>query len=75
MLLQPFLRLLTHLLCNPNARQGTDTPEEVLKAGALYRESPVTADAADAQVPDDGELGGVHLGQVAWEGLEGALNE
>ncbi|KAG2347606.1 hypothetical protein BDR05DRAFT_958371 [Suillus weaverae] len=99
-LLQPFLRLLTksttsamqsvlHVLFLPtpfksNARQGTDAPEEVLKAGALYREcavvtlripSPVTADAADAQVPDDGELGGVHLGQAVWEGLEGALKE
>lgn len=100
MLLQPFLRLLTksttsaiqsvlHVLFLPtpfksNARQGTDAPEEVLKAGALYREcavvnlriqSPATADAADAQVPDDGELGGVHLGQAVWEGLEGALKE
>ncbi|KAG2046054.1 hypothetical protein BDR06DRAFT_923103 [Suillus hirtellus] len=100
MLLQPFLRLLTksttsaiqsvlHVLFLPtpfksNARQGTDAPEEVLKAGALYREcavvnlriqSPATADAADAQVPDDGELGGVYLGQAVWEGLEGALKE
>lgn len=100
MLLQPFLRLLTksttsaiqsvlHVLFLPtpfksNARQATDAPEEVLKAGALYREcavvnlrirSPATADAADAQVPDDGELGGVHLGQAVWEGLEGALKE
>ncbi|KAG1794176.1 uncharacterized protein HD556DRAFT_1371433 [Suillus plorans] len=100
MLLQPFLRLLAksttsaiqsvlHVLFLPtpfksNARQGTDAPEEVLKAGALYREcavvnlriqSPVTADAADAQVPDDGELGGVHLGQAVWEGLEDALKE
>ncbi|KAG2118207.1 uncharacterized protein F5147DRAFT_670472 [Suillus discolor] len=95
-----FLRLLTksttsaiqsvlHVLFLPtpfksNARQGTDAPEEVLKAGAVYREcavvnlripSPATADAADAQVPDDGELGGVHLGQAVWEGLEGALKE
>ncbi|KAG1855345.1 hypothetical protein DFJ58DRAFT_659921 [Suillus subalutaceus] len=100
MLLQPFLRLLTksttsatqsvlHVLFLPtpfksNARQGADAPEEVLKAGALYREcavvnlripSPVTADTADAQVPDDGELGGVHLGQAVWEGLESALKE
>lgn len=100
MLLQPLLRLLTksttsamqsvlHVLFLPtpfksNARQGTDTPEEVLKAGALYREcavvnlripSPVMADAANEQVPDDGELGGVHLGQAVWEDLEGALKE
>lgn len=99
-LLQPLLRLLTksttsaiqsvlHVLFLPtpfksNARQGTDTPEEVLKAGALYREcavvnlripSPVVADAANEQVPDDGELGGVHLGQAVWEDLEGALKE
>jgi hypothetical protein len=47
-------------------RQGTDAPEEVLKAGSLYREcavvnlripSPATADAGDAQVPDDGSSG------------------
>lgn len=100
MLLQPLLRLLTksttsamqsvlHVLFLPtpfksNARQGTDTPEEVLKAGALYREcavvnlripSPVMADAANEQVPDDGEFGGVHLGQAVWEDLEGALKE
>lgn len=100
MFLQPFLRLVTksttsamqsvlHVLFLPtpfksNARQGTDDPEEVLKAGALYREcavvnlrvpNPVTADATDAQVPDDGELGGVHLGQAVWEGLESALKE
>lgn len=99
-MLQPLLRLLTksttsamqsvlHVLFLPtpfksNVRQGTDTPEEVLKAGALYREcavvnlripSPVMADAANEQVPDDGELGGVHLGQAVWEDLEGALKE
>jgi hypothetical protein len=99
-LLQPFLRLLTkstssamqsvlHVLFLPtpfksNARQGTDAPEEVLKAGALYREcavvnlripSPATADNADAEVPDDGEFGGVHLGQAVWESFEGALKE
>jgi len=100
MLLQPFLRLLTkstssamqsvlHVLFLPtpfksSARQGTDAPEEVLKAGALYREcavvnlripSPATADNADAEVPDDGEFGGVHLGQAVWESFEGALKE
>ncbi|KAG2153403.1 hypothetical protein DEU56DRAFT_727130 [Suillus clintonianus] len=100
MLLQPLLRLVSksttnaiqsvlHVLFLPtpfksNARQGTDAPEEVLKAGALYREcavvnlripSPATANTADAQVPDDGELGGVHLGQAVWEGLESALKE
>ncbi|KAG2369463.1 hypothetical protein BDR07DRAFT_1477080 [Suillus spraguei] len=99
-LLQPFLRLLTksttstiqsvlHVLFLPtpfksNAGQGTDAPEEVLKAGALYRECAVvnlripnlaTGDTTDAQVPDDGEFGGVHLGQAVWEGLEGALKE
>jgi hypothetical protein len=67
-----------------SARQGTDAPEEVLKAGALYREcavvnlripSPATADNADAEVPDDGEFGGVHLGQAVWESFEGALKE
>lgn len=100
MLFQPFLRLLTksttsavqsvlHVLFLPTPfksapRQGTDAPEEVLKAGALYREcavvnlripSPATADAGDAQIPDDGELGGVHLGQAVWEGFESALKE
>jgi len=100
MLFQPFLRLLTksttsavqsvlHVLFLPTPfkstpRQGTDAPEEVLKAGALYREcavvnlripSPATADAGDAQIPDDGELGGVHLGQAVWEGFEAALKE
>jgi hypothetical protein len=50
----------------------------VLKAGALYREcvvvnlripSPATAGAGDAQVPDDAELGGMHLGQAVWRAL------
>ncbi|KAG1774627.1 hypothetical protein EV702DRAFT_1180734 [Suillus placidus] len=79
MLLQSFLRLLTKSTTSAlsDTRQGTDAPEEVLKAGSLYREcavvnlrisSLVTADAADAQVPDDGELGGVHLGQALWGG-------
>ncbi|KAG1718828.1 hypothetical protein EDB19DRAFT_1899041 [Suillus lakei] len=63
MFLQPFLRL-------SNARQGTDDPEEVTKAGALYREcavvnlrvpSLVTADATDVQ--------------AVWEGLENVLKE
>lgn len=66
-----------------------DTPEEVLKAGALYRECAVarvripTSDgiplASDGQkdesIPDDRELGGVHLGQSVWESFEVALKE
>ncbi|KAG1873087.1 hypothetical protein F4604DRAFT_1955589 [Suillus subluteus] len=72
---QPLLRLVTksitsamksvlHILFLPtpfesNAYQGTDTPEEVLKAGALYRKcdtvnlripSPTMTDAVDVQV-------------------------
>ena len=58
--------------------QGTDAPEEVHRVGALYREcaavnmrilSPATADADNAQVLDDGELGGIHLGQGHMGGL------
>ncbi|KAG2335433.1 hypothetical protein BDR05DRAFT_978949 [Suillus weaverae] len=90
MLLQPFLRLLTksttsalqsvlHVLFLPtpfksNTRQGTDAPEECAVVNPRIP-SLVTADTADAQVPDDGELGGVHLGQAVWEGLKGALKE
>ncbi|KAG2030684.1 hypothetical protein BDR03DRAFT_1016885 [Suillus americanus] len=44
-----------------DTRQGTDAPEEMLKAGALYHEY--------------WTIGGVHLGQAVWEGLEGALKE
>lgn len=57
----------------PNACQGIGAPEEVLKAGSLYCgcavvnlqiRSPATADTVNVQVPDDGELGGTHLGQT-----------
>ncbi|KAG2339587.1 hypothetical protein BDR05DRAFT_977692 [Suillus weaverae] len=90
MLLQPFLLLLTksttsalqsvlHVLFLPtlfksNTRQGTDAPEECAIVN-LRILSLVTADAANAQVPDGGELGGVHLGQAVWEGLESVLEE
>ncbi|KAG1847622.1 hypothetical protein F4604DRAFT_1884010 [Suillus subluteus] len=66
-ILQPFLRLLNEF-----------TTSAVQSGGALYREcaavnlrirNPATADATDTQVPDDGELEGVHLGQAVWEGL------
>ncbi|KAG8220478.1 hypothetical protein J3R82DRAFT_3173 [Butyriboletus roseoflavus] len=63
--------------------------EEVLKAGALYRECavvrvPIPApdgtpsgreDQKDGPMPDDRELGGVHLGQSIWESFEVALKE
>ncbi|KAG1859595.1 hypothetical protein DFJ58DRAFT_913133 [Suillus subalutaceus] len=74
------IRAAHHFLSTPfksNTHEGTDAPEEVLKGGAFYREcaavnlrirSPATADATDTQVPDDGELEGVHLGQAVWEG-------
>ncbi|KAF8131994.1 hypothetical protein EV363DRAFT_1329596 [Boletus edulis] len=62
-------------------------PEEVLKAGALYREcavAPVRIPTAGGTplgeeqkgaMPDDRELGGVHLGQSVWESFEVALKE
>jgi len=100
MLAQPLLRLLTKSITSAvqsvldvlflptpfksTLQHGTDAPEEVLKAGALYREcavvnlripSPATVDASDSQIPDDGELGGVHLGQAVWESFEGSLKE
>lgn len=74
----------------PAARTSTENlPEEVLKAGALYREcavahvriptsndTPSTDDGQkDGPIPDDGELGGVHLGQSIWESFEVALRE
>ncbi|KAG9312278.1 hypothetical protein JVU11DRAFT_7583 [Chiua virens] len=66
-----------------------NTPEEVLKAGALYRECAVAhvriptpdgtpssgEDQKDGFMPDDRELGGVHLGQSIWESFEVALKE
>ena len=63
---------------------------EVLKAGALYRECAVVDMRIPARRPpsgdtdegrddilmaDDGELGGVHLGQSVWEALEVGLKE
>ncbi|KAG6382113.1 hypothetical protein JVT61DRAFT_756 [Boletus reticuloceps] len=62
-------------------------PEEVLKAGALYREcavAPVRIPTAGGTplgeeqkgaMADDRELGGVHLGQSVWESFEVALKE
>lgn len=66
-----------------------NTPEEVLKAGALYRECAVvqlriptpdgtpsgSEEQEDGPMPDDRELGGVHLGQSVWESFEVALKE
>lgn len=63
-----------------------NAPEEVLKAGALYRECAVvhvripTPDGTpsgneEGPMPDDRELGGVHLGQSVWESFEVALKE
>lgn len=66
-----------------------NAPEEVLKAGALYRECAVvnvripaldgtpsgSEDQKDGSMPDDRELGGVHLGQSIWESFEVALKE
>ncbi|KIK93917.1 hypothetical protein PAXRUDRAFT_485761 [Paxillus rubicundulus Ve08.2h10] len=68
-----------------------NAPEEVLKAGALYRECAVvnvriptpddtpsgrnSEDKSDETMPDDRELGGVHLGQSVWECFEVALKE
>ena len=67
----------------------TTSAEEVLKAGALYRECAVTQvriptpdgapsgseEQKDGQMPDDKDLGGVHLGQSVWESFEVALKE
>ncbi|KAH7883405.1 hypothetical protein F5I97DRAFT_1904799 [Phlebopus sp. FC_14] len=59
-------------------------PEEVLKAGALYRECAVVSlrmpvlegeDKGDVVMADDGELGGVRLGQSVWESFEVRLKE
>ncbi|KAH7929511.1 hypothetical protein BV22DRAFT_1043814 [Leucogyrophana mollusca] len=68
-------------------------PEEVLKAGALYRECAVvnlrvpapgsprqqqmnaSEDSKEPPLVDDGELGGVYLGQSVWESFEVALKE
>ncbi|KAG6334778.1 hypothetical protein ID866_4311 [Astraeus odoratus] len=69
---------------------GTST-QEVLKAGALYREcavvdvrvrtrgSPTSGNTSEGQqdtpTMDDDELGGVHLGQTVWEAFEMGLKE
>ncbi|KAF9231967.1 hypothetical protein BU15DRAFT_81781 [Melanogaster broomeanus] len=74
-----------------NRPSDGSAPEEVLKAGALYREcavinvrvpTPVGAPSGsdseekkDGSIPDDRELGGVHLGQSVWESFEAALKE
>ncbi|KAG1763669.1 hypothetical protein EV702DRAFT_1189833 [Suillus placidus] len=71
MLLQPFLRLLT--------KSTTSALQSVLHV--LFLPTPFKSntcqgtDAPEEVVPDDGELGGVHLGQAVWEGLKGALKE
>lgn len=65
--------------------------QEVLKAGALYREcavvdlwipTPTSTPSGDTNegqddtsMPDDGEFGGVHLGQSVWENFEAGLKE
>ncbi|EGN92784.1 hypothetical protein SERLA73DRAFT_190644 [Serpula lacrymans var. lacrymans S7.3] len=73
---------------------GDALPEEVLKAGALYRECAVVnlkvpplerppssldsgkkGEEKDIPIPDDGEWGGVDLGQSVWEHFETALKE
>ncbi|KAI6043472.1 hypothetical protein EDC04DRAFT_2562686 [Pisolithus marmoratus] len=70
---------------------GSDTVQEVLKAGALYRECAVVnvqipvlesssstndrGDPKDTTMIDDRELGGVHLGQAVWEVFEARLKE
>ncbi|KIJ66152.1 hypothetical protein HYDPIDRAFT_27339 [Hydnomerulius pinastri MD-312] len=102
---QPLLRLLTksqpsavqsilHVLFLPTPFKSSErasAAEEVLKAGALYRECAVVnlriptpddapsgsapEDKKDAPIPDDRELGGVHLGQSVWESFEVALKE
>ncbi|KAG2353545.1 hypothetical protein BDR07DRAFT_1309132, partial [Suillus spraguei] len=75
------IKSVLHVLFLPtpfksNAFQGTDIPKEMLKAGALCRKcaivnlripTPAIADIANAQMPDDGGCGGVHLGQALWE--------
>ncbi|KAI9573202.1 hypothetical protein HD554DRAFT_2059768 [Boletus coccyginus] len=82
---QPLLRLLAksqtailqsilHVLFLPTPFKSSQTtspdnvPEEVLKAGAFEEQK-------DGVMPDDGELGGVHLGQSVWESFEVALKE
>lgn len=70
---------------------GGDTVQEVLKAGALYRECAVVniripvlenaspssdqGDPKDTVMVDDRELGGIHLGQAVWEVFEADLKE
>lgn len=65
--------------------------EEVLKAGALYRECAVVdlsiptstsapsrdtnEDRNNTSMTEDGEFGGVHLGQSVWENFEVGLKE
>lgn len=94
----PLLRLLTksqtatvqsilHVLFLPTPFKNThfaeNASEEVLKAGALYRECAVVqvripgtpSESEDGAMPDDRELGGVHLGQSVWEAFEVALKE
>ncbi|KAF9222354.1 hypothetical protein BS17DRAFT_735841 [Gyrodon lividus] len=74
-----------------NGPSNRGAPEEVLKAGALYRECAVvnvripaldgtslgsdSKEKGDGPMPDDRELGGVHLGQSVWESFEVALKE
>ncbi|KAH7912711.1 hypothetical protein BJ138DRAFT_1060539 [Hygrophoropsis aurantiaca] len=77
---------------NANSVNSDVLPEEVLKAGALYRECAVvnlrvplppppqveTSTNDDPKEPplvDDGELGGVYLGQSIWESYETKLKE
>ena len=86
------LFLPTPFKSSPTLAVTTSTenaPEEVLKAGALYRECAVvqvriptpdgipsgSEEQKDGPMPEDGELGGVHLGQSVWESFEVALKE
>jgi len=86
------LFLPTPFKSSPTPAVTTSTenaPEEILKAGALYRECAVvqvriptpdgtpseSEEEKDGAMPEDGELGGVHLGQSVWESFEVALKE
>ncbi|KAF8557819.1 hypothetical protein OG21DRAFT_1504784 [Imleria badia] len=83
------LFLPTPFKSSPTPTSTENAPEEVLKAGALYRECAVvhvriptpdgtpsgSEEQREGSMPDDRELGGVHLGQSVWESFEVALKE
>ncbi|KAG2339586.1 nucleotide-binding domain-containing protein [Suillus weaverae] len=72
------------MLFKSNARQDTDAPEEMLKAGALYRncdsanlwiQNSATADASNAQVALTGFLGNLHTFQTLQARIQGSHSQ